>query len=84
MGCAMRKTREKEAEDRKILRLQRTADLVCLLLLQQENLTLEEARAMILGVKRLALRLFPGKEQTFDLIYGSRFRRILLEKFPLS
>jgi len=33
--------------------------------------------------KRTALQLFPDKEVTFDLIYGSRFRRILTEKYRL-
>jgi hypothetical protein len=34
--------------------------------------------------KYTALQLFPDKEETFDLIYGSRFRRILTEKYRLQ
>jgi hypothetical protein len=34
--------------------------------------------------KHTALQLFPDKEETFDLIYGSRFRRILVEKYRLQ
>jgi hypothetical protein len=35
------------------------------------------------GVKKQALRLFPEKEETFDLIYLPRFRRLLREKYQL-
>ncbi len=69
-------------EDRRIRYLQRVVDMTCQVLLQQE-MSLEEAQGMITGVKKMALRLFPDKEPTFDLIYGSRFRRILMERFPL-
>jgi hypothetical protein len=34
--------------------------------------------------KQTAMQLFPDKEETFDLIYGSRFRRILTEKYQLQ
>jgi hypothetical protein len=34
--------------------------------------------------KKTALQLFPDKEETFDLIYGSRFRRVLVEKYRLQ
>jgi hypothetical protein len=36
------------------------------------------------GVRRFALNLFPGKEETFDIIYVRRFRRLLNEKFKRS
>lgn len=72
----------KAEEDRKIRKLRLVVDFACAVLMQ-EKMTLEEAHQMIAGVKSTALRLFPGKEETFDLIYGSRFRRILLERFPI-
>jgi hypothetical protein len=48
------------------------------------DLTLEEARDVVNHAKQTALQLFPDKEETFDLIYGSRFRRILAEKYQLQ
>ena len=48
------------------------------------NLTLEEAQDIVSHAKNTALQLFPDKEETFDLIYGSRFRRILVEKYRLQ
>jgi hypothetical protein len=73
---------ERVREDKKIRQLQRVVDFACCVL-RQESMTLEEAEGMILGVRQMALRLFPDKARTFDLIYGSRLRRILSERFPI-
>ncbi|HZA53825.1 MAG TPA: hypothetical protein VE616_06220 [Candidatus Udaeobacter sp.] len=71
------------AEERKLRRLRRAMD-VAATLLWQVDLTLEEAQDVVSHAKRTALQLFPDKEETFDLIYGSRFRRILVEKYRLQ
>jgi hypothetical protein len=70
-------------EERKLRRLGRAMDLTAALL-WRVDLTLEEAQDVVNHAKRTALKLFPGKEETFDLIYGSRFRRILVEKYRLQ
>jgi hypothetical protein len=77
---------DKEAlldEERKLRRLRRSMDLAAALL-WEVDLTLEEARDVVNHAKLTALQLFPDKEETFDLIYGSRFRRILTEKYQLQ
>jgi len=74
---------ERREEEKKVRQLQGIADFACCAL-RQQAMSLEEAQGLIAGVKKMALRLFPDKEQTFDLIYGARFRRILMEKFPIS
>jgi hypothetical protein len=74
---------ERIEEDKKVRQLQRLVDFTCCVLCQQ-SMSIEEAQRLIRGVRNTALRLFPEKEQTFDLIYGSRFRRILTERFPIS
>jgi len=71
------------AEERKLRRLGRAMDLTAALL-WRVDLTLDEARDVVNHAKRTALELFPDKEETFDLIYGSRFRRILIEKYHLQ
>ncbi len=71
------------AEERKLRRLRRAMDLTAALL-WQTDLTLEEAQDVVQHAKQTALKLFPDKEETFDLIYGSRFRRILVEKYQLQ
>ncbi|HEY7556303.1 MAG TPA: hypothetical protein VIH18_15995 [Candidatus Binatia bacterium] len=70
-------------EERKLRRLSRAMD-VAATLLRQADLTLDEARDIVEHAKRTALKLFPDKEATFDLIYGPRFRRILVEKYRLQ
>jgi hypothetical protein len=77
---------DKEAlldEERKLRRLRRAMDLAAALL-WRVDLTLEEAQDIVNHAKQTALQLFPDKEETFDLIYGSRFRRILTEKYQLQ
>ena len=70
------------AEERRLRRLRRAMDVTAALL-WHVNLTLEEALDVVSHAKHTALQLFPDKEETFDLIYGSRFRRILAEKYLL-
>ncbi len=76
-------TLPREDEDQRIRILQFLVDFACLIL-YQEGTTLEEGLRISAGVKKVALRLFPDKEHTFDLIYGARFRRILSERFLLT
>ena len=71
------------AEEQKLRRLGRSMDIAAALL-WRFNLTLEEAQDVVNHAKTTALQLFPDKEATFDLIYGSRFRRILTEKYQLQ
>ena len=59
------------------------ADLACELLRQQKTMSMQEALALIRAVKRFAMERFPDQGDTFDLIYGTRMRRILMERFPV-
>jgi hypothetical protein len=86
MAKGMTTTVDKEAllaEENKLRRLGRAMD-VAAALLWKVNLTLDEAQDVVNHAKRTALQLFPGKADTFDLIYGSRFRRILVDKYRLQ
>jgi len=69
-------------EDRQVRRLRRAMDVTAALL-WGVDLTFEEAQNVVGHAKETALQMFPDKEETFDLIYGSRFRRILAEKYRL-
>ena len=73
---------EIEEENRRIRTLRLLVDFA-LAYLAQTQLPLEEAQAVVQGVKKQAMRLFPEKEETFDLIYLPRFRRLLREKYRL-
>ena len=74
--------REMEEENRRIRALKFLVDF-SMAYLAQTKLSLEEAHAVVQGVKKQAMHLFPDKEETFDLIYLPRFRRLLREKYRL-
>ena len=71
-----------EEEERRIRTLRLLVDF-SLAYLAQTKLPLEEAQAVVTGVKKQALHLFPEKEETFDLIYLPRFQRLLRDKYRL-
>jgi len=70
------------AEELKLKRLRYLMDFTAAIL-WQTDLSLEQAQKIVSDAKGKALELFPDKGETFDLIYGSRFRRILVERFRL-
>ncbi len=71
---------ELDEEDRRVRQL-RTAVHLTLSVIAQSQMSAREAGEMISAVRSLALRLFPGKELAFDLIYLPRFHRLLRERF---
>ena len=76
------KENEIEEENRRIRILRLLVDFA-LAYLAQSKLSLEEAQAVVEGVKKQSLRLFPDKEETFDLIYLPRFQRLFRDKYRL-
>jgi len=73
---------ELKEEDRRLRQLQLVVGLT-MSVISQTTVSLEEASRMVAAVRQLALKLFPGKELAFDLIYQPRFRRLLAERFNL-
>ena len=71
------------AEEKKLGRLRRIMDFTAALL-WQADLTLDQAQKLVADARERALELFPDKGATFDLIYGARFRRILVERYRLE
>jgi hypothetical protein len=76
-------TAEELREEERKLRQLRLAVGLTMSTISQTKLSLGEASQMVAATRRLALRLFPGKELAFDLIYQPRFRRLLAERFRL-
>ncbi|MEN6437986.1 MAG: hypothetical protein ABFD97_05340 [Syntrophobacter sp.] len=69
-------------EDRKIRHLRRLVDF-SMALIAQSRISHGEALSVVQGVRQHAILLFPGKEETFELLYTPRFRRLIAEKFGL-
>jgi hypothetical protein len=69
-----------EDEDRRVREL-RTLVHLALSVIAQTEMGPADAEHMVATVRAAALRLFPGKELAFDLIYLPRFRRLLAERY---
>ena len=67
-------------EERRIQELRRLVDQAAIEL-QQSALSYEDSRRIIEQTREKAVELFPDKGDLFDLIYRSRFYRILDENF---
>jgi hypothetical protein len=70
-------------ENKKVRRLRFVVDFA-LQYIRTQEITHDDAIAIVEGVKKHALRLFPDKEEAFDIIYAPRFKRVLNEKFKRS
>jgi len=75
--------REIADENKRVRRLRFIVDFA-LQYIRTQEITHDEAIAIVEGVQKHALRLFPGKEEAFDIIYAPRFKRALNEKFKRS
>ncbi|RTZ93686.1 MAG: hypothetical protein DSY91_01685 [Deltaproteobacteria bacterium] len=69
-------------ENKKIKQLRFCVDLTYAMIAQGDY-TLDDAYLLIESLKKVALTLFPGKGETFDLIYGARFKHLIMEKYQL-
>ena len=70
-----------EHENKMIRRLRSLVDLTFAVIAQDDDMTLESGWEHVLALKGAAVAMFPGKEETFDLIYLPRFSRLLAERF---
>ncbi len=70
-------------ENKKVRRLRFMVDF-SLEYIRTQELSHDQAILVVEGVKRFALGLFPGKDETFDIVYAPRFKRLLNEKYRRS
>ncbi|HOJ43470.1 MAG TPA: hypothetical protein PLW88_06190 [Syntrophorhabdaceae bacterium] len=70
-------------EEKKLRRLRFIVDF-SINYIKTQDISHDEAIRIVEGVKRHAIKLFPGKEDAFDIIYAPRFKRALNEKFKRS
>ncbi len=76
----MEKNGSVEEENRKIRYLKMMVSLG-LALLSEERLSRREAEEIVDSIRRSALRMFPGKEATWEIVYAPRFRRAIEERW---
>ena len=71
---------EVRAENKRIRMLRFMVELT-IALIYQGDMTREEVLERVGGVRRFALKLFPGKEVAFELIYAPKFKRVIREVY---
>ena len=70
----------KFTEEKKIRYLKHIVDLTSATL-KQQTMSKKEAEQLIEACKKNVLKLFPDKENAFELIYRPRFNRVVEERF---
>ena len=80
MAKKVKFTKEEAAENKRIRMLRIMVELT-IALIYQGDMPREEALERVEGVKRFALKLFPGKEVAFELIYAPKFKRVIREVY---
>jgi len=77
-------TKEEIDEESRRLRRLRIVVNLALSLIAQGQMPIEEAHNLIAATRRLALQLFPGKGEVYDLIYRPKFQRLINEVYRLQ
>ncbi len=70
-------------ENRNVRRLRNLVDF-SMEYIRTQTMTHDQALVAVEVVKKFALRLFPNKEDAFNIIYAPKFRRLLNAKFLRS
>lgn len=71
-------------EEQRLRRLRLLVDVTAQVLAEDQSLTFCEALRLIEAARTASMRLFPDKEQTFDLVIRPRLERIVHERFQIS
>ena len=71
-------------ENRMIRRLRFLVELTFATIAQDDSLTLDQAWDHVRALKAAAVAMFPGKDDTFDLVYLPRFSRLLAERYRVN
>jgi len=74
---------EIDEESRRVRRLRIVVSLA-LNVIAQGHLSCEEATDLVAATRRMALELFPGKEEAFDLIYRPKFQQLMTQIYRLQ
>jgi hypothetical protein len=77
------KHRQAVREENRRLRYLRLLVDLALMEIRAGRLSKPQAEKIVENIRSQALKLFPGKELAFELIYRPRFRRAITETFQL-
>ena len=74
---------EIDEESRRVRRLRIVVHLA-LNIIAQGEIPIEEAHELVAATRSVALQLFPGKGDVYDLIYRPKFQRLINEVYRLQ
>jgi hypothetical protein len=77
-------TREQIDEESRQIRRLRIAVNLTMQVIAEGGASLGEALDMAAATRQLALTLFPGKEDVYEILYGSKFRRLIASIYRLN
>jgi hypothetical protein len=83
-GGAMKATQAEIDEESRLGRRLRILVQLALETIADGELSIEEASEIAATTRRIALEMFPGKEQAFDLLYRPKFQRLIHEVYRLQ
>lgn len=70
-------------EQHRIRRLRLLVDVTAQILAEDEKLQLCEALRLVDAAREAALRLFPDKQDTFEIVIRPRLERLVMERFGI-
>lgn len=73
-----------EDERKQLRRLQMMMNMCLQVIAQDGSLSVDQASQMVADSRGAALKMFPGKELAYDLIWKPRFQRAMIERFRLQ
>ena len=79
-----RPTKEEIDEESRRIRRLRVVVNMALSIIAQGQMPIEEAHDLVAATRRVALQLFPGKGEVYDLIYRPKFQRLIREVYRLQ
>ncbi len=65
-------------ETRRLRKVRQLVDIATALILQS-NMTVSDAEMLVRWLRERILALFPEGEETFEIVYAQRFRRLIRE-----
>lgn len=77
-------TRQQIDEESRQIRRLRIAVSLALQVIAEGSMPLREAEDLVAATRNLALQFFPGKAHVFDLLYGTKFRRLIAAVYRLN
>jgi hypothetical protein len=73
-----------QEEQHRIRRLRLLVDVTAQILAEDDKLQLCEALRLVDAARQAALRLFPDKQDTFELVIRPRLERIVMDRFGIA